>query len=94
MIKLKDLLNEYKSASSSDYKWNAKEIIGALKARGNQHKLTYNPLSRHTFDMADFEDRSAGMKSYNFQIQTILFFEIGIIFPIQYRLSNCPLLNF
>ena len=36
-----------------------------MKARGDKHKLTYNSISKHTFDMVDFDDRGGGMKTYN-----------------------------
>jgi hypothetical protein len=65
MIKLKDLLNEYKKALPGDYTNYRKQLVSGLKARGNEYKLKYGSMSKQTFDMRDFSSSGSGMKTYN-----------------------------
>ena len=65
MIKLKKLLTEAKKALPGDYTHYHKRLVPGLKARGNEHKLKYGPMSKQTFDMRDFSSDGSGMKTYN-----------------------------
>jgi hypothetical protein len=65
MLKLKDLLTEAKKALPGDYTNYHKQLVTGLKARGNEHKLKYDSMSKQTFDMRDFSSDGSGMKTYN-----------------------------
>ena len=65
MIKLKDLLTEAPKATQYGYTTYRKKIVSGLKARGNEHKLKYAPMSKQTFDMRDMSSGGRGMKTYN-----------------------------
>ena len=65
MIKLKELLTEAKAASKNDYTAYIKQLTAGLKARGNEHKLKYAPMSKQTFEMRDMSSGGSGMLTYN-----------------------------
>ena len=65
MIKLKDLITEAKAADKYDYTTYIKQLTAGLKARGDEHKLKYAPMSKQTFEMRDMSSDGSGMLTYN-----------------------------